>query len=111
MRAKLFAVCLGIDQNSFVKRDTGEVIEYRRAKFSTRGTTETFVLSVPKDLECSLLSEYADAHMLVEFRFDEKFGTFKGRLLNLFPDAKAMAAAPLLSQSEVAEAAQSSHHA
>lgn len=109
MRAKLSAVCLGIDQNSFVKRDTGEVIEYRRAKFSTRGTTETFVLSVPKDLECSLLSEYADAHMLVEFRFDEKYGTFKGRLLNLYPDVKAMVSASNLSQAEEREAAMSSH--
>ncbi|WP_302396357.1 hypothetical protein [Eggerthella sinensis] len=109
MRAKLSAVCLGIDENSFVKKDTGEVIEYRRAKFSTRGTTETFVLSVPKDVDCSSLSEYADAHMLVEFRFDEKYGTFKGRLLNLYPDAKAMAAASSLSQAEEREAAMSSH--
>ncbi|QOS69864.1 hypothetical protein GS424_008525 [Eggerthella guodeyinii] len=115
MRAKLSAVCLGLEAKSFDKKDASgkvvEVIDYRRAKFSTRGTTETFVLSVPRDLDCSLLADYQDAHMLVEFRFDEKYGTFKGRLLNLFSDAKAMAAAPLLSQSEAAEAAQSSHHA
>lgn len=100
MRAKLSAVYLGIQENEFVKKDTGEVIAYRRAKFSTRGTMETFVLAVPKDLDCSLLSDYADAHMLVDFRFDEKFGTFKGRLLNVYPDAKAMSAAGNLSQSE-----------
>lgn len=111
MRAKLSAVCLGIEGKSFVKKETGEVIDYRRAKFSTRGTTETFVLSVPQDLDCSILSDYQDAHMLVEFRFDEKYGTFKGRLLNLYPDAKAMAAASTLSQMEQAETAQSSHHA
>ena len=109
MRAKLSAVCLGVDENSFVKKDTGEVISYRRAKFSTRGPTETFVLAVPMDFDASALAEYSDAHMLVEFRFDEKYGTFKGRLLNLYPDAKTMAAATMHSQAEQREAAQSSH--
>lgn len=109
MRAKLTAVCLGIEENSFVKKDTGEVISYRRAKFSTRGTTETFVLSVPQDFDTAMLSDYQDAHMLVDFRFDEKYGTFKGRLLNLYPDAKTMAAATTLSQQEEREAAASAH--
>ena len=109
MRAKLTAICLGIEENSFVKKDTGEIISYRRAKFSTRGTTETFVLSVPQDFDVALLSDYQDAHMLVDFRFDDRYGTFKGRLLNLYPDAKALAAASNLSQQEQREAAQSSH--
>ena len=40
MRAKVKAVCLGIEKDDFTKKDTGEVITYRRAKFSVRGTTE-----------------------------------------------------------------------
>ncbi len=40
MRAKVKAVCLSIEKNDFTKKGTGEVITYRRAKFSVRGTTE-----------------------------------------------------------------------
>lgn len=109
MRAKLTGVYLGTLEKDFKDKQTGELITYRKAKFSTRGTMETFVLSLPMDFDASLLSDYQEAFMLVDFRFDEKYGTFKGRLLNLYPDAKAMAAASTLSQQEQREATQPGH--
>lgn len=100
MRAKLSAVCLGIEEKTFVKKDTGEVIAYRKAKFSTRGTTETFSLKVSLDFDVASLIEYQDAFLLVDFRFDDRYNAFTGRLVNLYPDAKSMAAASFRSRAE-----------
>lgn len=69
MRAKLSAVCLGIEEKTFVKKDTGEVIAYRKAKFSTRGTTETFSLEVPLDFDVASLIEYQDAKSMAAASF------------------------------------------
>ena len=98
MRAKVEAVFIGMDENSFKDSRTGETVEYRRATFNVRDTFETFVLGVPKDVDATGLKQYKDAFVLVDFRFNSNNNSFKGRLAEVFPDAKSMSAAPLLSE-------------
>lgn len=100
MRAKVTAVYLGSVENSFVDKSNGETVFYRRANFSVRGTADTFILAVPKELDISVLKEYQDSFLLVDFRFDPKFNNFKGRLANVYPTEKIWKDAPLLAQSE-----------
>ncbi|WP_102374661.1 hypothetical protein [Raoultibacter massiliensis] len=106
MRAKVSAVYLGVVENSFVDKSNGETVFYRRANFSVRGTADTFILAVPKDLDISVLKDYQDSYLLVDFRFDPKFNTFKGRLVNVYPTEKVWKDAPSLSQSEEKAAAE-----
>lgn len=110
MRAKVKAVYLGSLCNDFKDKQTGEVISYRKAQFDVRGAMETFQLSVPKDLDCACLKEYQDAFLLVDFRYDDKFKNFKGRLVNVYPTEKAWLEASGLTQAEEREAAMSEHH-
>lgn len=110
MRAKVKAVYLGSLTKSFDNKSTGEKVEYRRAQFDIRGKMDTFVLGMPLDFDASLLKEYQDAYLLIDFAYDAKFNNFKGRLVNLYPDEKTWLAAPELSQAEEREAAASAHH-
>lgn len=106
MRAKVSAVYLGSVENSFVDKSNGETVFYRKANFSVRGTAESFLLSIPKDLDASALKEYQDAYLLVDFRYDAKFNNFKGKLVNVYPSEKVWKDAPALSQSEEKAAAE-----
>lgn len=100
MRAKLEAVFLGINENEFKDAKTGELVRYRRATFNVRDTPETFVLGVPSDLDTKLLKQYSDSYLLVDFRFNSNNNTFKGRLVDIYPDSKAMASSPLFTADE-----------
>ena len=58
MCAKVSAVYLGVVENSFVDKSNGETVFYRRANLSVRGTAESFLLSIPKDLDASALIRF-----------------------------------------------------
>lgn len=103
MRAKVQAVFLGIQENEFTDRKSGEVVKFKRATFNVRNSPETFQLGVPKDLDHSLLAPYADAFILVDFRYNEAARNFTGRVANVYSDLKSMESAPLLSQKESME--------
>ena len=103
MRAKVEAVFLGLEESSFVDKKTGEVVDFRRATFNVRNTPDTFTLSVPKGVTVDRLVQYTDAFMIVDFRFNSANRTFKGHLVNVLADAKALSSAPLLSEEEAIE--------
>lgn len=98
MRAKVEAVFIGLEQNTFTDSKTKEVVEYRRATFNVRGTSETFVLGVPKDVDASKLVQYTDSFLIVDFRYQQNQGSYKGRLVSVLSDAKSLASAPLFDQ-------------
>ncbi|WP_303201872.1 hypothetical protein [Raoultibacter timonensis] len=58
MRAKVTSAYLGSVGNPFADKSNGETIHYRKADFSVRGTDESFLLSIPKDLDASDKPEF-----------------------------------------------------
>ena len=104
MRAKSVAVFLGLLENDFTNKDTGELVHYRKATFQNPDDpTDIFTVGVPADVDVSLLVQYAPCYLLLDFRFSQQYGNYRGRLVNVFPDFDAMAVAPALSQSEAAK--------
>lgn len=103
MRAKVTAVFLGIQENSFIDKKTGEKIEFKRATFNVRNSSETFELGIPKDLDTTFLNQYQDAYLLLDLRYNQASRNYTGRVVNVYPDEDTMNFAPMLSQSESQE--------
>lgn len=95
MLVKMCSVFTGFSSGDIVT-EKGDKIDWCNAAFSVPGTADTFVLKVDQD-ECDpeQLQPYRANFLLVDFRFDKKFGTFKGYILKVFPSESAMNAEPL----------------
>lgn len=103
MRAKSVAVFLGLLENDFTNKDTGELVHYRKATFQNPDDpTDIYTVGVPAGVDVSCLIQYAPCYLLLDFRFSQQYGNFRGRLVNVFPDADTMAYAPALTQAEAA---------
>ena len=81
MLAKVCSVFTGYSKGDFVSED-GEVIDWCNAAFSVPGTADE-------------LKPYRANFLLVDFRFDKKYNTYKGYIVKVFPSEAAMNADPL----------------
>lgn len=95
MLVKMCSVFTGFSNGDFVS-DDGVKIDWCNAAFSVPGTADTFVLRVNQD-ECDPeeLAPYRANFLLVDFRYDKKFNTFKGYICKIYPNEAAMNAEPL----------------
>ena len=86
---------LGFSNGDFLT-DDGEVIDWCNAAFSTPGTADTFVLKVNQDkVDPGSLNPYRVNFLLVDFRYDKKYNTYKGYIVDVFDSEADMNAAPL----------------
>lgn len=92
---KMCSVFTGFSSGDFVS-EKGEKVDWCNAAFSVPGTADTFVLKVSQD-DCdpNELRPYRANFMLVDFRYDKKFSTFKGYIQKVYPSEAAMNADPL----------------
>ena len=76
--------------------EDGEVIDWCNAAFSVPGTADMLLLKVnQKEVEPDELKPYRANFLLVDFRFDKKYNTYKGYIVKVFPSEAAMNADPL----------------
>ena len=95
MLTKVGSVFLGFSNGDFVTED-GEKIDWCNAAFSPPGTADTFVLKVNQDkVDPDVLTPYRVNFLLVDFRYDKKYNTYKGYIVKVFPSEAAMNADPL----------------
>lgn len=95
MLTKVGSVFLGFSNGDFVTED-GEKIDWCNAAFSTPGTADTFVLKVNQDkVDPGSLNPYRVNFLLVDFRYDKKYNTYKGYIVDVFGSEADMNAAPL----------------
>ena len=95
MLAKVCSVFTGYSKGDFVSED-GEVIDWCNAAFSVPGTADMLLLKVnQKEVEPDELKPYRANFLLVDFRFDKKYNTYKGYIVKVFPSEAAMNADPL----------------
>ena len=95
MLAKVCSVFTGYSKGDFVSED-GEVIDWCNAAFSVPGTADMLLLKVnQKEVEPDELKPYRANFLLVDFRFDKKYNTYKGYIVKVFPSEAAMNAYPL----------------
>lgn len=95
MLTKVGSVFLGFSNGDFLT-DDGEVIDWCNAAFSTPGTADTFVLKVNQDkVDPGSLNPYRVNFLLVDFRYDKKYNTYKGYIVDVFDSEADMNAAPL----------------
>lgn len=94
MLTKVGSVFLGFSNGDFVT-DDGEKIDWCNAAFSTPGTADTFVLKVNQDkVDPGSLNPYRVNFLLVDFRYDKKYNTYKGYIVDVFDSEADMNAAP-----------------
>ena len=93
MLTKVGSVFLGFSNGDFL---TDDVIDWCNAAFSTPGTADTFVLKVNQDkVDPGSLNPYRVNFLLVDFRYDKKYNTYKGYIVDVFDSEADMNAAPL----------------
>lgn len=95
MLSKVCSVFTGYSKGDFVSED-GELIGWCNAAFSVPGTADTLVLKVnQKEVEPDDLKPYRANFLLVDFRFDKKYNTYKGYIVKVYDSEAAMNADPL----------------
>lgn len=95
MLTKVASVFLGFSSGDFVSED-GEKIDWCNAAFSVPSTADTFVLKVNQDkVDPDVLTPYRVNFLLVDFRYDKKYNTYKGYIVDVFDSEADMNAAPL----------------
>lgn len=95
MLTKVASVFLGFSSGDFVSED-GEKIDWCNAAFSTPGTADTNVLKVNQDkVDPDVLTPYRVNFLLVDFRYDKKYNTYKGYIVDVFDSEADMNAFPL----------------
>ena len=95
MLTKVGSVFLGFSNGDFVTED-GEKIDWCNAAFSTPGTADTFLLKVNQDkVDPDVLTPYRVNFLLVDFRYDKKYNTYKGYIVDVFDSEADMNASPL----------------
>lgn len=93
MLTKACGVFLGYSKGEFEGKE-GDKISWCNAAFSVPGTADTYVLKVNQDeVSPDSLVAYKANFLMIDFRYDAKFKTWKGVITDVFPTREAFDAA------------------
>lgn len=92
MLAKACGVFCGYSKGDFEDKD-GVTVDWCNAAFSVPGSADTYTLKVNlKEVDPELLVEYEPNYLLLDFRYNASAKSWRGYIVDVFPDEEAMEA-------------------
>ena len=84
MMTKACSVFVGFSKGEF-QGEKGDTVKWCNAAFSVPGTADTFILKVNQDeVSPDSLKPYKANYLLIDFRYDSKYKSWKGVIVKVF---------------------------